>query len=248
MRTANPTLSEKVFTGLAPIQVDARSMTVQGAVNRTGILLALTLLTAGWTWNLYTATGDPATVTPWLWGGALGGLVLALVTVFKMQWAPLTAPIYALLEGLFLGGISAMFEMLYPGIVVQAIGLTFGVLAALLFAYKARVVQATPAFRRGVIAATGGIFLVYLLSMVLGFVGVSIPFIHDSGPIGILFSLFVVVIAAMNLVLDFDLIERGAESGAPKYMEWYGAFAIMVTLIWLYLEILRLLAKTRGRR
>ena len=248
MRTANPTLSEKVFTGLAPIQVDARSMTVQGAVNRTGILLALTLLTAGWTWNLYTATGDPATVTPWLWGGALGGLVLALVTVFKMQWAPLTAPIYALLEGLFLGGISAMFEMSYPGIVVQAIGLTFGVLAALLFAYKARVVQATPAFRRGVIAATGGIFLVYLLSMVLGFVGVSIPFIHDSGPIGILFSLFVVVIAAMNLVLDFDLIERGAESGAPKYMEWYGAFAIMVTLIWLYLEILRLLAKTRGRR
>ena len=246
MRTANPTLSEKVFTGLAPIQVDARSMTVQGAVNRTGILLALTLLTAGWTWNLYTATGDPATVTPWLWGGALGGLVLALVTVFKMQWAPLTAPIYALLEGLFLGGISAMFEMSYPGIVVQAIGLTFGVLAALLFAYKARVVQATPAFRRGVIAATGGIFLVYLLSMVLGFVGVSIPFIHDSGPIGILFSLFVV--AAMNLVLDFDLIERGAESGAPKYMEWYGAFAIMVTLIWLYLEILKLLAKIASRR
>ena len=248
MRTANPTLSEKVFTGLAPIPVGARGMTVQGAVNRTGVLLVLTLLTAGWTWNLYTASGNPAAVSPWLWGGALGGFVLAMVTVFKMQWAPITAPIYALLEGLFLGGISAMFEMSYPGIVIQAVGLTFGVLGALLVAYKARVVQATPTFRRGVIAATGGICLVYLASIILGFFGVGIPFIHESGPIGILFSLFVVVIAAMNLVLDFDLIERGAESGAPKYMEWYGAFAIMVTLIWLYIEILRLLAKTRSRR
>ena len=247
MRTANPTLSEKVFTGLAPIQVDARSMTVQGAVNRTGILLALTLLTAGWTWNLYMATGDPATVTPWLWGGALGGLALALVTVFKKQWAPLTAPIYALLEGLFLGGISAIFEMQYPGIVIQAVGLTFGTLAMLLVAYKTGLIKPTENFRLMIFAATGGIALLYLVSFVMNMFGSGIGFIHSNGLFGIGFSLFVVAIAALNLVLDFDFIEQSAEQGAPKYMEWYGALCLMITLVWLYLEILRLLAKLRSR-
>jgi len=146
-----------------------------------------------------------------------------------------------------LGGISVYFEKTYPGIVKQAISLTFGTLFSLLLAYKSRLIRATENFKLGVVAATGGIAVLYLISMVMGFFGARMPFIHESGPFGIGFSVFVVVIAALNLVLDFDFIENGAEAGAPKYMEWYGAFGLMVTLIWLYLEILRLLAKLRSR-
>ncbi len=246
MRTANPTLNEKVFTGFGRTRSE-HAMSIQGTVNKTAILLALALLTAGWTWNLFTATGNPAAVAPWLMGGAIGGLVVALVTTFKQTWAPFTAPVYALLEGLVLGGLSAIFEASYPGIAFQAVGLTAGTLAALLLAYKSGLIRATPTFKKGIIAATGGIFLLYLASMVLGFFGVRIPGIFDAGLVGILFSAVVVTIAALNLVLDFDLIERGAEQGAPKYMEWYGAFALLVTLIWLYMEILRLLSKLRRR-
>jgi uncharacterized YccA/Bax inhibitor family protein len=159
-----------------------------------------------------------------------------------------TAPIYALLEGLFLGGISAIFEAQYPGIVIQAVSLTFGTLFCLLLAYRSGIIKVTENFKLGVAAATGGIALIYLATLVLGLFGVRMPFIHESGLIGIGFSLFVVVIAALNLVLDFDFIESGAKSGAPKYMEWYAAFGLMVTLIWLYIEILRLLAKLRSRR
>jgi uncharacterized YccA/Bax inhibitor family protein len=246
MRTANPTLNEKVFTAFGRTRSE-EAMTIQGTVNKTAILLALTLLTAGWTWNLYTAAGDAAAVAPWLMGGAIGGLVVALVTTFKQTWAPFTAPVYALLEGLVLGGLSAIFEASYPGIAFQAVGLTAATLAALLLAYKSGLIRATPAFKKGVIAATGGIFLLYLASFVLGFFGVRIPGIFEAGLVGILFSAFVVTIAALNLVLDFDLIEKGAAQGAPKFMEWYGAFALLVTLIWLYIEILRLLAKLRRR-
>jgi uncharacterized YccA/Bax inhibitor family protein len=172
----------------------------------------------------------------------------AIVTVFKKEWAPITSPIYAVLEGFVLGGISSIFEASYPGIVIQAVGLTFGTLFALLIAYRSGLIKATENFKLGVVAATGGIFLVYMISFVLSFFGTTIPFIHESGTIGILFSLFVVVVAALNLVLDFDFIERGAESGAPKYMEWYAAFGLLVTLVWLYIEILRLLSKLRSRR
>lgn len=247
MRTANPTLNEKVFTSFARTRFE-EAMTLQGTVNKTAVLLALALLTAGWTWNLYTASGNPAAVAPWLMVGAIGGLVVALVTAFKQSWAPFSAPVYALLEGLVLGGLSAMFEASYPGIVFQAVGLTAATLAALLLAYKSGLIRATPTFKKGVIAATGGIFLLYLASFVLGFFGIRIPSLFEAGLVGILFSGFVVVIAALNLVLDFDLIERGAAQGAPKYMEWYGAFALLVTLIWLYIEILRLLSKLKERR
>jgi uncharacterized YccA/Bax inhibitor family protein len=247
MRTGNPTLNENVFTNLAAARFGGEAMSIQGTANKTGILLALALLSAGWTWNLYTASGDPAAVGPWLLGGAIGGLVMAMVTVFKMPWAKVTAPIYALLEGLVLGGISAMFEASYPGIAFQAVALTFGTLAALLLAYKSGLIRATPAFTKMIFAATGGILLVYLASFVLGFFGIAIPGIFGNGSVGILFSGAVVVVAALNLVLDFDLIERGAAQGAPKYMEWYGAFALMVTLVWLYMEILRLLSKLRSR-
>jgi uncharacterized YccA/Bax inhibitor family protein len=183
---------------------------------------------------------------PFLWGGIIGGLVFAFATIFRPHWAPLTAPAYAVFEGLFVGAISAIFEGMFPGIVLQAVMLTFGTLGALLVAYRSGLIQATENFKLGVVAATGGIFLVYLASMVLSFFDIRIPMIHEGGTVGILFSLFVVTIAALNLVLDFDFIESGVNAGAPKHMEWYGAFGLTVTLVWLYIEFLRLLAKLRS--
>ncbi len=247
MRSGNPALKASTFQNLAPATaVGGEAMTVQGTVNKTGISLVLCVITAAWTWNMYLS--NPSVVMPFLLGGAIGGFIVAMITVFKKTWSPVTVPIYALLEGLFLGAISAMFEQMYPGIVIQAVGLTFGTLFALLFAYKSGLIKATENFKLGVVAATGAVGLIYLVTIVLGFFGTTIPLIHESGTVGILFSLAVVVIAALNLVLDFDFIETGAERGAPKYMEWYGAFGLLVTLIWLYLEMLRLLAKLNSRR
>jgi uncharacterized YccA/Bax inhibitor family protein len=244
MRTSNPVLNEKAFKGQVAV---GEAMTLQGTVNKTGFLLLCVVATAAWTWGLSHSTAPEAAI-PWMIGGLLGGFIVALVTIFKQSWAPLTAPIYALLEGLALGGISAMFEKSYPGVAMQAIGLTFGTLFVMLLAYKTGIVRATQGFKIGVIAATGGIAVFYLVEMVLGgLFHINVPAINGSGPWGIAFSLFVVIIAALNLVLDFDLIETGVQMGAPKYMEWYGAFGLMVTLIWLYLEILRLLAKARRR-
>jgi len=245
MRTANPTLRAETFSGFAYTSVDG-AMTIQGTVNKTAVLLALAVLTAAWSWSRWDPA-NPSAVMPLVWGGALGGFIVAMVTVFKRPWSPITAPLYALLEGLFLGAISAMMEMQFSGIVFQAVCLTFGTLLGLLMAYKSGLIRATENFKLGIVAATGGIALVYIVSMVLGFFGMNIPLIHESGPVGIGFSLVVVVIAALNLVLDFDFIETGAEHRAPKYMEWYGAFGLMVTLVWLYIEILRLLAKMRSR-
>jgi uncharacterized YccA/Bax inhibitor family protein len=179
--------------------------------------------------------------------GLIGGFVVALITTFKQAWAPVTAPIYALLEGLVLGGISAFLNAAYPGIAIQAVCLTFGTLLVLLLAYRSGLIPVTAKLRMGIVAATGGICLFYFLQILLGFFGIQFASINGSGIIGIGFSLFVVAIAALNLVLDFDFIERGAAAGAPKYMEWYGAFGIIVTLVWLYLEILRLLSKLRRR-
>ena len=220
-------------------------MTIGGTVNKTAMALAILFITATYVWGQGTAGTLPMGL---VWGGFIGGFIVAMVTVFKHAWAPYTTPLYAAFEGAALGGISFIFEQQYPGIVSQAIFLTFGTLGALLVAYRSGIIKATENFKLGVAAATGGIFLVYLLSFIVGFFGVEVPLIHSSGTFGILFSLFVVVIAALNLVLDFDFIEEGAERGAPKYMEWYGAFGLLVTLIWLYLEILRLLAKLQSRR
>ena len=212
-------------------------------------LLALAIGTACFTWSK-TFPGletNPAAAMPWAMGGAVVGLIAALVICFKHTWAPILAPVFALAEWLFLGGVSASFEAQYPGIVIQAVGGTFGTLFGLLVAYQSGFIKATENFKLGIVAATGGIFLVYVISMIGSFFGFPIPYIHDAGPIGIGFSLVVVVIAALNLVLDFDFIEQAAERGAPKYLEWYGAFAMMVTLVWLYMEILRLLSKLRSR-
>lgn len=241
MRSGNPALTADTFRGERALP-GTEAMTVSGTVNKTALSLLILMATASFTWNMGPGAGGFILV------GVFGGLIAALVTVFKKTWAPVTAPIYAALEGLALGGISAAFEANYPGIVSQAVFLTFGTLAALLIAYRSGWIKATENFKLGVAAATGGIFFVYLIGFVLSFFGIGIPLIHGSGIFGILFSLFVVVIAALNLVLDFDFIEEGAERGAPKYMEWYAAFGLMVTLIWLYLEILRLLAKLQQRR
>ena len=248
MRTGNPALSSKAFEGLEPT---TDTMSIQGTVNKTLILLLLVCVSAVWIWNRYYGALEPSQapsdINLWMIGGAIGGFIVALVTIFKKSWAGVTAPIYALLEGLFLGGISATFEARYPGIVIQAVGLTFGTLFCLLVVYTSRMIKVTQNFRLGIVAATGGIALFYLVSLVLGMFGINIPLIHENGLIGIGFSLFVVVIAALNLVLDFDFIENAAAQGAPKYMEWYGAFGLIVTLVWLYIEILRLLSKLRSR-
>lgn len=254
MRSANPALGAETFrnpsiTRTGPSDV----MTVQGTVNKTAISLMILMATAAYTWNK-AMTGmlgtevDLSLVAPYTMVGVIGGFIVAMVTIFKKEWSPVTAPAYAALEGLALGGISVVFQAQYPGIVSQAVFLTFGTLGALLMAYRSGMIQVTDNFRLGVVAATGGIALVYLISFVMSFFGSSIPLIHSSSMFGIGFSLVVVGIASMNLVLDFDFIEQGAEQGAPRYMEWYGAFGLMVTLVWLYLEILRLLSKLQERR
>ena len=244
-RSGNPALGDHTFSEFHTAGSASEAMTLGGTVNKTALSLLILMVMASITWNRGVA--DPWLST-WMMVGFIGGFIVAIVTVFKPMWAPLTTPAYAALEGVALGGVSVMFEASFPGIVSQAVFLTFGTLGALLVAYRSGFIRATENFKLGVVSATGGIGLVYLASIVLGFFGVSVPLIHSSGTFGILFSLFVVVIAALNLVLDFDFIERGVERGATKHMEWYGAFGLLVTLVWLYLEILRLLAKLQGRR
>ncbi|HEY1903506.1 MAG TPA: Bax inhibitor-1/YccA family protein [Terracidiphilus sp.] len=255
MKTSNPALSGKTFQGLPGSSyggyggmIDAANrMTLNGTVNKTGLLLICALATASWTWSLFLKSHDVSDVAPLMLVGLFGGLIFALVTSFKKEWAPVTAPIYALLEGLMLGGFSAVIDLRYPGIGIEAVSLTFGTLFVLLLAYRSGLIKVTQKFRLGVIAATGGIFVFYMMEMLLGFFGVRFVSINGAGIIGIGFSLIVVAVAALNLVLDFDFIEQGVQAGAPKYMEWYGAFGIMVTLVWLYIEILNLLSKMRSR-
>lgn len=242
MRTGNPALGDNTFTAAGRVARADEAMTIQGTANKAILLLLCVLVTASWIWSM-----KPQEVTPWVAVGAIAGFVVALVTIFKQTWAPVTAPLYALLEGLVIGGVSTIFEAQFPGIVIQAAGLTLGTCLALLLAYKSRLIRATENFKLGVVAATGGIAVFYLITLVLGFFGIQMPLMYGNSWASIGFSLFVVVIAALNLVLDFDFIEQGAAQGAPKYMEWYGAFGLMVTLIWLYLEMLRLLAKLRSR-
>jgi uncharacterized YccA/Bax inhibitor family protein len=250
MQSGNPALNKNTFLDAANgalVSHGDDTMTINGTVNKTGFLLILVLVGAMYSWSHYTGPASATALYPLILGGAIGGLVLALITTFKKTWSPYTAPLYALVEGVFIGALSAIFDARYPGIVVQAVGLTFGTMAALLLAYRSGLIRATEKFKLGVVAATGGVLLLYLANFAMGFFGHSMDFINGSSTLGIGFSAVVVVIAALNLVLDFDLIESGAKSGAPKYMEWYGAFALVVTLVWLYLELLRLLSKLQSR-
>lgn len=242
MNSGNPTLQPAAFENLAPAASGAR-MTLSGTILRSATLLLLVILGTTFTWQQYqTGLGQMLMI-----GGAIGGLILALITIFKKTWAPVTAPIYALLQGLFIGGISAVYNAQSQGIVLQAVMLTFGTLAAMLLLYQTRIIRVNDTFRTVVFVATAGIMVLYLVSFVMSFFGASIPFLHDSSPLGIGVSVVIVIIAALNLAMDFDLIEKGTEAAAPRYMEWYCAFGLMVTLIWLYLEILRLLSKINRR-
>ncbi len=238
-RSGNPLLNENTFRSAEHAE---GQMTVAGTVNKTGILLALVLVGAVMTWS-----STPSSISGLAMLGGVGGFVLALVTTFKKQISHITAPLYAMCQGWFLGGLSSLLEVKYPGIAFQAVALTFGTMFCLLAAYRSGIVKVTDNFRLGLFAATGGIALVYLVALVLGFFGIPLA-IFQSGLIGILFSFFVVGIAALNLVMDFDFIEDASNQGAPKYMEWFGAFGLIVTLIWLYVEILRLLSKLRDER
>jgi len=259
MRTANPALSEKAFEQAVadwappsgtPVEFGGReaTMTVRGTIWAAAALLAVLVVTAAFGWNSVERglEGQPIAFPGWLLLAMLGGLGVAMVTIFKPTLARFTAPVYAAVQGLVLGAISAVYDAAFEGIVVQAVMLTFGVMAVMLFLFATRIIKVTDKLRMGIVAATAAIFLVYLVSIVISLFGGTAPFIHDSGAVGILFSLAVVGVAAFNFLLDFDLIERGSELGAPRYMEWYAAFGLLVTLIWLYLEMLRLLGKLRN--
>jgi uncharacterized YccA/Bax inhibitor family protein len=251
-KSGNPTLTQKMFDKSMSLEANMQgTMSVRGAINKFGFLLVMIIAGAAYNWHLF-QEGQNNLMSTLMMVGIIGGLVMALAISFKPTWAQYLAPLYALLEGLFIGGISAIlneaFAKSYPGIVMQAVGLTFGVSIAMFLLYNFRVIKATEKFKSVIISATLGIFFFYLITMVLRLFGVNVSFMYDSSMLSIGISLFVVAIAALNLILDFDMIEQGAERGAPKFMEWYGAFGLMVTLVWLYMEILRLLSKLANNR
>ncbi|MGN7821798.1 Bax inhibitor-1/YccA family protein [Chitinophaga sp. 22536] len=239
----NPVLKESIFNKAA--HADGSTMTIRGTINKMAFLLIMLMAAAVFSYGQFLK--GSSNVLPLVFGGAIGGFILALVIIFKKEWSGYLAPAYALAEGLFLGGISAMFNAQWQGIVLQAVGLTFGTFIAMLVLYRTGVIRATERFKSIIITATLGIGIFYLIAMVLRLFHIDMPLIHSSGTFGIVFSLIVVAIAALNLILDFDMIEQGAAMGAPKYFEWYGSFGLLVTLVWLYLEILRLLSKLNRR-
>lgn len=257
-KSGNPTLSEKRFkdTVLEEVVTHENAMTVKGTLNKFGILFLLTLATSYYSWKEATEGGNAWTL---VLIGAFGGLGIAIVLMFKKEWSSILAPAYALLEGLFVGAVSAFFEYAvaskqggysggYSGIVLQAVGLTFSVVIAMYLLYKFQIIKVTQRFKSIIITATAGIALFYLVCWGLVMFDANVPsFVFQNSALGIGFSVFVVALAALNLLLDFDMIEKGAELGAPKYMEWYGAFGLLVTIVWLYLEILRLLSKISKR-
>lgn len=251
MNAGNPALNPRVFERWSATAA-SNTMTVGGTVYKSLGLAALVTATFVWIWARVSTAADPmegfAAARPFMIGGMFGGLILALITMFSPKASPITAPLYALCKGLALGGISALLERRFPGIVFQAVALTLGIFGGMLLLYTSRTIRATPALTKGIMIATAGVMLVYLVSFVMGLFGTRVPYIHEGGSIGILFSLVVIGIAAFNFILDFDQVERGAASGAPKFMEWYAGFGLLVTLLWLYIEVLSLLAKLQSRR
>jgi len=247
MRTSNPTLSQHVFDRSRTGNAADGVMTLNGTIVKTAILTLLLVTAGSWSWGLVTGVNPPSWIGLAMKFGWILPLGIALIISFKPKTAPALAPVYAVTKGIFIGIISALFEASFNGIVLTAVMLTCGILFALLAAYSTGLIKATENFKLGVFAATGGIAIFYLATIVLGMFGIQIPGLFGNGWIGIAFSGFVVVIAALNLVLDFDFIENGCANGAAKHMEWYAAFGLLVTLVWLYLEILRLLAKLRSR-
>jgi uncharacterized YccA/Bax inhibitor family protein len=251
-KSSNPTLKDKVFLKAAQTNASTNVMTVNGAIGKTLILIAIAILAAAYTWKVTNTAIDPGAVMPWMLGGLIGGFIMALVVSFKPTTAPWSAPIYAALEGLFLGAISAFFEQMFaysfPGIVITAVSITLLTTLVMLVLYRSGIIRVTKKFRSIMLIAIASVAIFYLVRLVVGLFGVTLPFgVADSSWISIGISVVIVIIAALSLLLDFDFIEKGAAMGAPKYMEWYGAFGLMVTLVWLYLEILKLLAKLASR-
>jgi len=247
-KSSNPILKEKAFGKEASLG-SSMSMTVNGTIEKTGILLLVLIVAASYTWGMFFNSGDTenaiGTMSGWLIGGALGGFAVAIAMIFMKKYAGILAPIYAILEGVFLGAISAIFESMYPGIVINAVLATFATFLAMLFTYRTGLIKVTEKFKAIIFIATASIAVMYLLSWIIGMFGGNMSFLHDSSMMSIGISIFVIIIAALNLLLDFDFIEKGSAMGAPKYMEWYGAFGLLVTLVWLYIEFLRLLSKLR---
>jgi len=247
-KSGNPTLSEKVFQSSMSTNY-TETMTLRGTLNKFGFMLLMLMGSAFYSWKEFAGGGN---VTPLIWIGLIGGFIVAIIITFKKEWAPYLAPAYGLLEGLFLGAISAYYNEAFatkaPGIVMNAVGLTFGTAIGMYFLYSFKIIKATEKFKAVIMMATAGIAIFYLISMVIGFFGVNMAFLHEGSLMGIGFSLVVVAVAALNLILDFDMIEQGTQAGAPKYFEWYCAFGLMVTIVWLYLEILRLLSKLSDRK
>lgn len=246
MRSSNPAMTGKIFEKAGTAAAGSSVMTINGTINKIGLMLLMVIAAGAYTWNMVMGA-DPGRAGTLAMVGAIGGFIMALVTIFRPKSAAITAPIYAILEGLFLGAISAILNARYPGIAFQAVLLTIGTLFTMLFLYRSGRIRATPRFRRGVMMATGAVFFAYMISWILSLLGMPIGFMHSAGPLGILINLVIIVIAALNLIMDFDFIEKGSQMGAPKYMEWYGAFGLLVTLIWLYIEFLRLLSRLAGR-
>ncbi len=246
-KSSNPALSDKIFNQTYDISRDGM-MTVRGVINKFGFIFLMMMASAAYTWHAFEQGQN---VTGYLWGGAIGGLVVAVIMSFKRTASPYLAPLYGLLEGLFVGALSATinyaFRESYPGIIMQAVVLTFGAAVAMFILYNFKIIKVTERFRSIVFTATAGIAIFYVIAMVLRMFTIDIPFLHEGSMLGIGFSLVVIVVASLNLIMDFDMIERGAATGAPKYMEWFCAFGLLVTIIWLYIEILRLLSKISSR-
>lgn len=239
--TSNPVFSEKTFNA----QIGAETMSVKGTLNKSIFLFLLLLITASLSWRL--ASYDPELLPSLMIGAGILGFILAMITIFARKYAKFTAPLYAASQGFFLGAVSLMYSVVYSGIVLQAVLITFAITGVMLFLFRSGIIKVTNKFRSGLIIATGGIAVVYLLSFVLSFFGITIPYLHDGGPISIAISGFIIVIAALNLILDFNFIQEASDKGSPKELEWYAAFGLMLTLIWLYLEILRLLSYLNRR-
>lgn len=246
LRSSNPVMTGKVYEKVGTTAAGSSTMTINGTITKIGLMLLLVIAAAAYTWNIVMGA-DPGKASTLAIVGAIGGFIMALVTIFRPKSSAITAPIYAILEGLFLGAISAIINTRYPGVAFQAVLLTIGTLFTMLFLYRSEIIRATPRFRRGVMMATGAVFFAYMISWIMGLLGMPIGFMHSGGILGIVINLVIIVIAALNLIMDFDFIEKGAQMGAPKYMEWFGAFGLMVTLIWLYIEFLRLLSRFSGR-
>ncbi|MFF2878596.1 Bax inhibitor-1/YccA family protein [Gottfriedia sp. NPDC057991] len=239
MRSSNPILNSEQLT---KSRHSAKAMTIGGTIGKTIIALILLIATAGYSYYL-TATG---TLNSKVFIGCLiVAFIIGLVTSFSPRIAPITTPIYAAVEGILIGNISAVYEASYGMIVLQAVLLTIAIIAGTLICYATGLVKVTHRFRSIVFGLTIGVFLFYLLTMVLQLFHVPIPYLHQSGPIGIFVSLAILVIASLNLFLDFDLITTSVRQGAPKEFEWYCAFGLLVTVIWVYIEALRFLSRLR---